>query len=209
MKTARKSSGPTTPAYSRFLVSVSLAAPDRLSRKLRARINAELAEDVDEVRLHGSARDEQPSRYLGVAQVLADQPRDLELAGSEAGPASRWPLSLAAAPCGVGDRLIDGQLRAFRARSRELIRAERLLCRRDGSLVAWDVDGKAGVVEPGPPRIRGCPEPDRLLVTVLVAGQPGQQLQPVDEADLVVGVATQTQSVVHQRLRLGEVALPH
>src|SRR5215468_5538167 len=82
-------------------------APDGFCDQLGSRVDAELAEDVDQVRLHCGARDKEPGRDLGVAEVLAGQARDLELGRRQAGPA-RGGAPAHPAPTGrISDRLLQ------------------------------------------------------------------------------------------------------
>src|SRR5262249_10799677 len=135
----------------------------------------ELGEDVDQVGLYRGSGHEQPGGDLRVAEVLPDQADDLQLAGRQARPARGGALALAAAPGGIGARLLRWQPGPLRPGRRKPLRAQGLpgLC--EGRLQARTVD-REPVAEVRPQRFGGRPEPRRFLVTVLLGSESGKLL---------------------------------
>src|SRR5689334_9709164 len=56
------------------------------ARDLDPRVEAQLVEDVVDVVVHGSLRDEETGRDLAIAQTAGQQPRDLAFAPAERDP---------------------------------------------------------------------------------------------------------------------------
>src|SRR5712692_9619212 len=161
---------------------------------------------MDQVGLDSGSRHEQAARDLRISQMLADQAHHIQLARGQARPAGARAFALAAAPDGVGDRLLHRELRALGPRGCKLVGAEGVIRRRDSSFVGAAVDWEASVTELRSTRLCGGPEANRFLITVLLRGQSGQQLQGVDYPQLIAGSAAQVEGLMGERLRLLWVA---
>src|SRR5262245_48129497 len=107
--------------------------------------DAQLGEDVAQVRLHGALGDEQPADDLGVGEDVGDEPDDLQLGGGEAVPAVGRAFASSPSALGVGDGIVERQLRAFGPGGGQPVGSERLACVGYVGDMARLADGEADV----------------------------------------------------------------
>ena len=134
-----------------------------------------------EVRLHGTRRDEQARRDVGVGQALADKAGDVALGGSQAFPSGGRPLALAAA--GIADSLVERECLALGPGGGQFVRVDGGGQRIDRLGVPVAMDGVAAVADPSPQTFGRSEETRRLGRTFWGDFERGEELGvPADEA---------------------------
>src|SRR5271169_840625 len=119
--------------------------------------DAELGEDVRQVRLDGAGGDEQPPGDGVVPQAFADQADDLQFGGGQAGPAGGGSFAAAALAGGIDHRVVEGESVAFFPCLREAVVAEDVPGLAGGARGGVTVGGESGcqVLQRPPGRVGG------------------------------------------------------
>src|SRR5260370_40963193 len=102
-----------------------------------------------------------------VGGALAGQPHNVFLIRSQRGPAHRGAFTLPSSGRGIGDRLVKREFGAFGPRGSDAVWAENIPGASDSTFVHVALRGEAGISESSANRLRGSPEPDRFLRTLL------------------------------------------
>src|SRR5260370_34092078 len=123
------------------------------------------------MRLHCRAGHKQSPGDLEVGEVLAAQLHHVQFTRSQRGPARRGALALTSSARGIRDRLVKGEFGAFGPRGSEAVWAENIPGASDSTFVHVALRGEAGISESSANRLRGSPEPDRFLRTLLLRRQ--------------------------------------
>ena len=119
-----------------------------------------------------------------LAEPFADQSDDVALGGGERCPAAGGSFAFAAAALGVGDRLVGGQGRALGPRGVKVLLAHGVSKRRHRGFVAGVPDLEPHRAHALPNAVCRAEEPRGFAVTAGVAGQSGEALQDVGNAQV-------------------------